>query len=84
MGALCGILMYMKAIQISVDDGLLERLDNCQEVRSRGRSAVLREAAADYLAKKEAEEIDRAYAAGYSAAPPDEFADWPAEATWLE
>ena len=76
--------MYMKAIQITVDDGLLERLDSCEEVRARGRSAVFRQAVADYLAKQEAEEIVRAYKAGYSAAPPDEFDDWAEEAVWLE
>ena len=74
----------MKAIQITVDDGLLERLDRCEEVRARGRSAVFRDAVADYLARLEAEEVDRAYEAGYGAAPPDEFDDWPAEAAWLE
>lgn len=67
-----------------MDDGLLERLDNCHEVRSRGRSAIFREAVADYLARIEAEEIDSAYEAGYRAAPPDEFDDWAAEAAWLE
>ena len=74
----------MKAIQITVDEGLLQRLDKCLQVRSRGRSAIFREAVADYLARMEAEEIDRAYEAGYSAMPPDEFDDWPAEAAWLE
>lgn len=74
----------MKAIQITVDDGLLKRLDSCEEVRARGRSAVFRQAVADYLSKQEAEEIVRAYKAGYGAAPPDEFDDWAAEAVWLE
>ncbi|MDE2837899.1 MAG: ribbon-helix-helix protein, CopG family [Chloroflexota bacterium] len=73
----------MKAIQVTIDEGLLERLDNCQQVRSRGRSAVFREAVDAYLAKLEAEEIDRAYEVGYGAAPPEEFDDWPAEAAWL-
>ena len=76
--------MCMKAIQVTIDEGLLQRLDSCQQVRSRGRSAIFREAVANYLARIEAEEIDRAYEAGYGAAPPDEFDDWPAEAAWLE
>ncbi len=77
--------MYMKkAVQVAIDEALLQRLDSYPEVRTRGRSAVLREAVADYLAKKEAEEIDRAYEAGYGAAPPDEFDDWPDEAAWPE
>ena len=78
------MLIPMKAIQITVDEELLKRVDSCQEVRSRGRSAIFREAVDAYLARIEAEEIDRAYEVGYGAAPPDEFDDWPAEAAWLE
>ena len=70
----------MKAIQVTIDDGLLERLDHCQEVRSRGRSAVFREAVADYLAKIEAEEITQAYLAAYGpGTPPDELEGWAEE-----
>ena len=57
--------MYMKAIQITFDEALLERLDRDPAVRERGRSAVLREAAAAYLVRKEAEVISDAYRAGY-------------------
>ena len=39
----------MKAIQVTFDEELLERLDRHPAVRERGRSAVLREAAIDYL-----------------------------------
>ena len=67
----------MKPIQVTFDDALLERLDRNPTVRERGRSAVLREAAADFLARKDAEEIDRRYAAGYGGGVPtnDEFPD---------
>ena len=73
-----------KAVQVTIDEALLQRLDSYSEVRTRGRSAVLREAVAEYLARKESEEIDRAYEAAYSASPPDEFDDWPDEAAWPE
>ena len=77
--------MYMKAIQITMDDGLLERLDSCQEVRVRGRSAVFREAVADYLARKEAAEITRALLAAYGpGTPPDELEGWADEDVWPE
>ncbi len=75
----------MKAVQVTMDEGLLRRLDSYSEVRTRGRSAVLREAVADYLARKEAEEIDRAYEAAYGPGmPPDELEDWIDEAEWPE
>ena len=53
-------------------------------VRERGRSAVLREAAADFLARKDAEEVDRRYEAGYggSRSIDDELEGWSAEGVW--
>ena len=60
----------MKPIQVTFDAALLERLDRHPTVRERGRSAVLRAAAADFLARKDAEEIDRRYVAGYGGAAP--------------
>lgn len=75
----------MKAIQVTFDDTLLNRLDQHPSVRERGRSAVLREAAADYLARKEAEDVDRRYEAAYGAAPVGEELDgWSAEGVWPE
>ena len=41
----------MKSIGVTFDEALLEQLDQQPEVRERGRSAVLREAVADYLAR---------------------------------
>ena len=60
----------MKPIQVAFDDALLERLDRHPAVRERGRSAVLREATAEFLAREDAEEIDRRYVAGYGGAAP--------------
>lgn len=82
----------MKPVQVTFDDALLDRLDRHPTVRARGRSAVLREAAAEYLRKKDAEEIDRRYRAGYGdggAAPDapgidDELNGWAAEGAWPE
>ena len=82
----------MKPVQVTFDDALLDRLDRHPTVRARGRSAVLREAAADYLNKKDAEETDRRYRAGYGdggAVPDvpgidDEFDGWAAEGAWPE
>ena len=82
----------MKPVQVTFDDALLDKLDRHPTVRARGRSAVLREAAAEYLTKKDAEEIDRRYRAGYGAggAAPDapgiddELDGWAAEGAWPE
>ena len=76
----------MKAIQITFDEALLEKLDRHPAVRERGRSAVLREAAAEYLKRREADEIARRYRAGYqdTAALDDELGGWSDEGTWPE
>lgn len=74
----------MKAIQVTFDEGLLERLDRHPTVRERGRSAVLREATVEYLKRRDAEEIARRYQAGYRDTAPldDELAGWASQGTW--
>ena len=76
--------MNMKAIQVTIDEALLERLDMDPAVRERGRSAVLREAAAAYLAGKDAEDISRRYRVGYgdAAALDIELGGWAREGVW--
>ncbi len=73
----------MKAIQITMDEQLLERLDNYPDAGRRGRSEIIREAVADYLAKKEAEGIDQALRRAYGpGSPPDELEGWAGELVW--
>ncbi|MDE2869494.1 MAG: ribbon-helix-helix protein, CopG family [Chloroflexota bacterium] len=74
----------MKAIQVTFEEALLERLDRDPAVRERGRSAVLREAAATYLARKDAEDIALRYRAGYDDADAlgAELAGWTREGVW--
>ena len=76
----------MKAIQVTFDETLLERLDSHPAVRKRGRSAVLREAARDFLRRREAEEVDRRYAAAYGGSDSvhTELRGWDQEAVWPE
>lgn len=72
-------------IQITFDEALLARLDAHPEVRKRGRSAVLREAAGAYLAQKAAKDIDRQYAEGYGRFPQtDEELEWGESRVWPE
>ena len=76
--------MDMKDIQIAFDEALLERLDRDPAVRERGRSAVLGEAVAAYLAREDAEVIARRYRAGYGDAPAldSELVGWTGEGVW--
>ncbi len=76
----------MKAIQVTFDETLLARLDRHPLVRKRGRSAILREAAAAFLKRKEDEEIDRRYRKGYAdiAELDCASAEWAAQGTWPE
>lgn len=76
----------MKAIQVTFDEALLRKLDRHPTVRERGRSAVLRDAAAEYLKRQDAEEIARQYRAGYrhTSTLDDELEGWTAEGVWPE
>lgn len=74
----------MKAIQITFDDQLLAELDASEEVQREGRSAVLRRAAAEYLARRRRSEIAEGYAKAYGEDPRlgDEFSGWGDEGKW--
>lgn len=69
-----------------MDDDLLRRLDADEEVKRSGRSAVLRQAAAEYLRRGRAARISAAYAAGYGdgGGLGQEFAGWQNEGMWPE
>lgn len=75
----------MKAVQVMFDDVLLAKLDASEDVKTRGRSEVVRLATAEYLAKRREEEIDeqyrRAYADGDTAFA-EEFPGWEAQGVW--
>lgn len=73
-----GDRVWMKAIQITIDDELLSRFDDDPTVKADGRSAVLRRAIKEYLANARAAEISRSYSDGYAATQgwTDEESDW--------
>lgn len=75
----------MKTIQITMDNDLLASLDQTEEVKRHGRSAVLRRAASEYLAHRRQAEITRQYQEGYSedAGLGDDFSGWEDEAAWI-
>ena len=75
---------YIETIQVTLDETLLERLDRLPAVRQRGRSAVLREAATEYLLRRENDEVDRRYATGYgnSDSIQSELQEWVEQGIW--
>ena len=76
----------MKAIQITVDDKLLARLDADPEVKRLGRSAVFRQAVDAYLRQRRKRAIGDAYRQAYGKREGSrlELEGWADEAVWPE
>ena len=77
--------MYMKAIQITVDEDLLAELDESDEVKRDGRSAVMRRAVAEYLQRRRRRAISDGYLRAYaeSGGLGEEYAGWEKQGEWL-
>ena len=78
------MFIHMKAVQFTIDDALLHRIDNHPATKKRGRSAFLREAATEFLRQTRAKDIRDAYRTGYGKFPPsaDEFFVAPEAQAW--
>lgn len=78
--------MCMKAIQITVDEGLLTEFDQTEEVLREGRSAVIRRVLAGYLSRRRADRVKQAYERAYGQGEGlgEEFEGWEGQATWPE
>jgi metal-responsive CopG/Arc/MetJ family transcriptional regulator len=63
--------MESKAIQISMDEALLKRIDRDPEVKKRGRSAFIRSAVELYLKAKRRREVDAEIARAYEGSADD-------------
>lgn len=74
----------MKAVQVTLDERLLEELDRTEEVARQGRSAVIRRAIAEYLARQRQLEIRERYEAAYGSGEGlgSEFAGWEEQGEW--
>lgn len=79
--------MPARPVQISMDEGLLDRIDADPETQHRGRSAFIRSAAQLYLKVKERREIDRTIRSAYGSQPDEmlvEVEDLIEEQEWPE
>ena len=77
--------MFMKAVQVTLDEKLLARLDATEEAKREGRSAVLRRALAEYLVRRRRSEIAEAYEKAYGeGGAGEELAGWEGEGVWPE
>jgi len=76
----------MKPVQVLIDEELLANLDADEEVRSGGRSKVMRRLIAGYLHSRREERIDAQYRQGYGDPPrvAEELEGWAEEGTWPE
>lgn len=75
----------MKAVQIMFDEDLLAELDETVDVREKGRSAVLRQLASDFVRQRREREIDAQYERAYKGVDAplgEEFAGWGDEGIW--
>ena len=79
---MCSIAM--KVIQITMDEELLAQLDAADEVRQKGRSAVLRLAAAEYLRHRQRVTTLQQYRKAYAGQTGlgEEFEGWEDQGQW--
>jgi predicted transcriptional regulator len=56
----------MKTVSVRFSEELLSELDATSEVREKGRSAVLRQLASDFLRQRREREIDAQYERAYA------------------
>jgi metal-responsive CopG/Arc/MetJ family transcriptional regulator len=77
----------MKAIQITVDDRLLARVDRHPDAKRLGRSALFRRAVEAYLREHRRTEIAEAYRRAYGRGrgkKDDDLEGWEQEGAWPE
>ena len=76
----------MKSIQMTIEDSLLQEIDEAVKALDTTRSAFLRDAAKIRLLKLKFAEMDRQYAESFTRLPiqPDEFEDWGEIQNWGE
>ena len=73
-----------KAIQITIDEGLLKVLDEDPEIRAEGRSAVFQRVLSQYVKSKRRASIAQAYRRGYGKEGTPDLEGWADEGAWPE
>ena len=68
-------IMGSRAVQISLEEGLLRRIDADPEARQAGRSAFIRSAAEAYLLARKTREVERAIQRAYAGQADDLVAE---------
>ena len=78
------MFICMRSIQITFDERLLDALDATEEVKKKGRSAVMRRAVEEYLGRRRRWTIAESYreAYGEGAGISDEFTGWEDQGEW--
>ncbi len=74
----------MKTVQMTIDDGLLEKVDRASQSLGLPRSAFIRQALEAALRDLKIAQLERQHVAGYQRKPPveGEFDVWEAEQAW--
>lgn len=76
----------MKTVQITLDEGLAQEVDQAVEKLGTTRSGFTRDALRDALHKIDRQELERRHRQGYESHPvkPGEFDAWENEQVWVE
>lgn len=74
----------MKTIQMTIDEGLLEQVDDVVETLNTNRSAFIREALEQVLKEYHIRQLEQQDAEGYTRIPPkpEEVEIWLTEQAW--
>lgn len=76
--------VFMRTIQMTLDDDLVEAVDRVSKLLHTSRSAFTRQALRETLARYNLEQLERQHRRGYERNPvaSDEFSAWEMEQTW--
>ena len=76
----------MRTVQMTLDDELIQEIDQAVKRLGTTRSAFTREALRAALTQLRHQEMERKHREGYARKPvePGEFSDWENEQVWVE
>lgn len=76
----------MRTVQMTLDDELIQEIDQAVKLLGTTRSAFTREALRAALTQLRHREMERKHREGYARKPvePGEFSDWENEQVWVE